>query len=282
MLERLLVQHSHFNPNRRNRNIGTSKAGHGQNNRLVIPSAWADSRMFYEKLVNPVEVSVIVHSLELAILVEPTLPGYIHSCTVDDIVRMIGMIPTVHFENIKLVVLRQPRRKENILSSCWGRLVYWSEIGRHSGPTIFLEAQNLGRPLRRAASLQPDEALELERLRDDGHRIVFDKRRHQIMSSPDSVRNTQLYRTFPHEVGHYVDYLESVEIPARDCDEREKLSDRYWTKTSHDKEAFAHRYADEFRSSKRAEGLIPFDRIIDEENMKRQGLDPTWFTVAEA
>jgi hypothetical protein len=43
-------------PTRRNRNIGTSKQGHGQDNRMVIPSRWPDDRVYFEVLRNPVPV----------------------------------------------------------------------------------------------------------------------------------------------------------------------------------------------------------------------------------
>ncbi|MDJ0797430.1 MAG: hypothetical protein QNJ51_11470 [Calothrix sp. MO_167.B12] len=46
---------------------------------------------------------------------------------------------------------------------------------------------------------------ELERLREDGHRTATDKRHYLISSTLDSIRNTQLYRTLHHEIGHYVD-----------------------------------------------------------------------------
>ena len=45
-----------WNPSRRNRNIGTAKSGHGQNNRLVIPARWSDDRVFWEKLRDPIAV----------------------------------------------------------------------------------------------------------------------------------------------------------------------------------------------------------------------------------
>jgi len=48
---------SGYDARRRNRNIGTDKSGHGQNNRFKIAHAWADDRMFYEKLENPVKLA---------------------------------------------------------------------------------------------------------------------------------------------------------------------------------------------------------------------------------
>jgi hypothetical protein len=40
------------NPTRRNRNIGTKKQGHGQNNKLTISSPYGDLKSFYEKLTD--------------------------------------------------------------------------------------------------------------------------------------------------------------------------------------------------------------------------------------
>lgn len=67
-----------YNPIRRNRNIGSPKAGRGQNNRLVIPASWTDNRLFYEKLVKPVKVCITISSTTLNIFVEPTLSGFAH------------------------------------------------------------------------------------------------------------------------------------------------------------------------------------------------------------
>ena len=163
------VKRPGYNPVRRNRNIGTALAGRGQNNRLVIPAAWADDRIFYEKLVHPVDVAVTARSVPLHILVESPFAGFAHACTVDNIVHLLQFVPVEHFQAIRLLVLRQPKRKERILSPVWGRLVYWSEIGAHSGPAIYLEAQNVQRTRKWGKSLDPDGAAELDRMREDGH-----------------------------------------------------------------------------------------------------------------
>jgi hypothetical protein len=274
------MQRPGYNPTRRNRNIGTDKAGYGQNNRLVIPEAWADDRLFYEKLVDPIEIEVPVRSVSVHIIVEPPQTGFVHACTIDDIVHVMRMIPVEHFAPIKVIVLRQPKRKERILSPVWGRLVYWSNIGVHSGPTIYLESQDIARAKKWTTSLDPDGARELERLLDDGHSVRFNRRHHLIASTPDSVRKTQLYRTLPHEIGHYVDYLRSVEEPSRDdYDRHYELSKLYWKKPPQEREAFAHRYADEFRARMTREGRLPFERIVDEAAMRRQGLLPEWFLL---
>lgn len=46
-----------WNPTKRNRNIGTKKQGHGRDNRLVIPQAWPEDRIFWEVLRSPVLVT---------------------------------------------------------------------------------------------------------------------------------------------------------------------------------------------------------------------------------
>ncbi len=97
------MKHPSYNPIRRNRNIGTVKSGHGQNNRLVIPWAWNDDRIFYERLVNPIEIPVTIGPASTHIIVEPPLPGFTHACTVDDILSVLQLIPAQHLDPIKLL-----------------------------------------------------------------------------------------------------------------------------------------------------------------------------------
>ncbi|MEO0842869.1 MAG: hypothetical protein AAF063_28735, partial [Cyanobacteria bacterium J06643_5] len=267
-----------YKPTRLNRNIGTKSAGYGQDNKLVIPWAWADNRIFYERLVDPVVVEIQVGSVSKHVIIEPTIKGFIHACTVDDIQRLLELIPVEHINDITAFVLRQPKRKEQILSSVWGRLVYSSDVCGFSGPTVYLEAQNFEQPLKWSKSLTPEGAKELERLREDGHVVVTDKRQHIINSTLDTIRNTQLYRTLPHEIGHYVDYLTKVEEPSKDnFDLWSVLNDKYHSRPSQERESFAHRYADEFRKQQIAIGAIPFERVFDDAKMRAVGLGPAWF-----
>ena len=268
-----------YNPTRRNRNIGTKHSGYSQDNKLVIPWAWADNRIFYERLVDPVVVEIQVGSVSKHVIIEPTLKGFTHACTVDDIQRLLELIPAEHINDITAFVLRQPKRKEQILSSVWGRLIYSSDLCGFSGPTVYLEAQNFEQPLKWSKSLTPEGAKELERLREDGHVVVTDKRQHIINSTLDTIRNTQLYRTLPHEIGHYVDYLTKVEEPSKDnFDLWSVLNDKYHSRPSQERESFAHRYADEFRKQQIARGTIPFERMFDDAKMRAVGLDPGWFS----
>ncbi|MEL6460284.1 MAG: hypothetical protein AAFQ91_18850, partial [Cyanobacteria bacterium J06621_15] len=134
-------------------------------------------------------------------------------------------------------------------------------------------------PLKWSKSLTPEGAKELERLREDGHVVVTDKRQHIINSTLDTIRNTQLYRTLPHEIGHYVDYLTKVEEPSKDnFDLWSVLNDKYHSRPSQERESFAHRYADEFRKQQISMGKIPFERMFDDSKMRAVGLDPGWFS----
>lgn len=159
-----------WNPSRRNRNIGTAKQGHGQDNRLVIPARWSDDRIFWEKLRDPVIVERSVNGRDVTILVEPVIEGFTHCCTPDDVLAMLRLLTGVDLGDLRLIVLRQPKRKEAIMSSVWGRLAYFAELGQLSGPAVYLEAQQIGRVLRRRRSMSVDEERELDRLIADGHR----------------------------------------------------------------------------------------------------------------
>lgn len=86
----------------------------------------------------------------------------------------------------------------------------------------------------------------------------------------DSIRNTQLYRTVIHEIGHFVDWRNSWGD--------EEAETAFDTKTSHDKEAFAHAYAERMGERLKRFGVIPFECIFDTERLRDAGLDPADFT----
>lgn len=262
-----------WNPIRRNRNIGTAKSGHGLANRLVIPERWRDSKKFWEKLRDPVAIEID----GFTIFVEPCLPGFVHAVTVGDIVRMLGLLSQEDLAGLRTVVLRQPTRKQRVLEAVWGRLLYFAEFGRTSGPAIVLEAQSVGSCIERPRSLSPDEAEEVERLRADGH-VVTCERQWKIQTSLVSTRATQLYRTLPHEVGHHVHYEREVtQSASNDLDRELELQALYFSKPEREREDFAHRYAREAMERLSAAGRAPFARIADETDLKRWRLDPAWF-----
>ena len=257
-------------PTRRNRNLGTSKSGHGLANRLVIPDSWNDPRVYWEKLRSPVTIELN----GFTIFVEPCSPGFVHAVTVDDVLRVVGLIPRRDIAQVRIVALRQPTRKQRILACVWGRLAYFAEFGPIRGPAVIIEAQPRDGSFDWSSSLTPDAAYELECLRADGHQVIRERRHWKIQSTLAAVRNTQLFRTLPHELGHYVQYDRNVRIPAQgDIDAETRLQDIYFAKPGREKEAFAHRYAREFYEKMAKQGKLPFDRLVDRVGMKRFGLD---------
>jgi len=248
---------------RRNRNIGTAKQGLGQDNRLVIP--WCGLKSYYENLTEYKIVLRSVHSRSLPFIVERTRADSCHACTIDDIARVLQHAPSSDFQGIDFIVLRQPKRKEEIINPVWGRIDFFAEIGAHQGRAIIIEALNPSKPIRWSKSLTPDGRQELERLRGDGHEIVTTRHDHKINMSLESTRATQLYRTLLHEIGHSVD-----------MDRDPVAFDR---KNSPEKESFAHQYADKLRDSLVRFGIIPFARIFDKKTMARDGLTISDFTV---
>ncbi len=263
-----------WDPTRRNRNLGTPKAGHGLANRMVIPESWNDFRAYWAKLTNAVELTLGGYTL----LVEPCPPGLVHAVSIDDVVRMVAHVPRTDVSRIKAVVLRAPSKKQLLLASVWGRLAYFADFGSVQGPAVILEAHPKGYCFELPLSLSPDEAEELERLRGDGHEITRTKRSWKIHTTVESVRSTQLFRTLPHEVGHYVQYDREVRQAAlRGERSAADLEDHYFTKPLREKEDFAHRYARELVEQLSRDGRVPFARLGDAARAKRFGLDPAWF-----
>jgi hypothetical protein len=244
---------------RRNRNIGTARSGRGQNNRLVIPTRWHPKwTPYYENLRNHRTVSRDIDGTPITFLVEKTRSGCYHACTIDDITHVMRFVPRSDLKGIELIVLRQPKRKEEVLHGAWGRWAPYVEIDDHKGSAIFLDAADTGRPLRWEKSLGPDRQKELERLQKDGHSVTITKRHHVLLRSLDSVRSTQLYRTLLHEIGHHVDYTQGP--------------GGFWRKPSSERERFAHRYADELRARLEKNGVIPFRRMLSARRLEADDL----------
>ncbi len=168
------------NNTRRNRNIGTAKQGHGQNNKFEIPTHdYPNGVVFhFEDLKNYRSVERVVNSYSITFLIEETRDDCVHACTIDDIAHVLQNVPVTDLEGISLFVLRQPKRKEEIINPAWGRYVQYAVIGEFSGSAIFIEAVELSEPMRWSKSLSPDLQAELERLKNDGHSVTTTKRHH--------------------------------------------------------------------------------------------------------
>ncbi len=248
-----------WNPTRRNRNAGTKANGLGRDNDFDIPYLRNRNTAYFEQLVNPVVVRRTAGARELVFIVEPVRPGYAYPCTIDDIVAVLAQVPAAHLNLVDVVVLRQPTRKQEVHAPVWGRAVWNFEGNGFDGPAIVLEARSLA-PYRWGKHVDPESARELVRLREDGHEIIHTRRGIEFRPTPASLRNTVLFRTLLHELGHHVDY-------------RLREDDGYYLRTLSAREDFAHRYASE------AQGRLQrFAPLVDPERIAAEGLQAAWFT----
>lgn len=188
-----------YNQTRRNRNIGTSKQGHGQSNKLVIPWPGSVMKSFYERLSKYSKTVRAIDGKEYVFVVEETRENSGHACSISDFVRILEHVPAEDLDGLNLFVFRQPKRKEQILSSVWGRLIYSYEFEKQTGPAIIIEATDLDKTLKWSKHIDADSQRELDRLIEDGHAFRDTGRYHETKYKLEAVRNTQLYRTLPHD-----------------------------------------------------------------------------------
>lgn len=95
--------------------------------------------------------------------------------------------------------------------------------------------------------------------------MIRTKRGYKFTPTLETVRAKQLYRTLLHEIGHHVDYT----INSKTID----------NKTSKDKEVFAHSYAVKMKEKLTQQGVIPFNRLVDLEQIEKDGLDVNDFLL---
>jgi hypothetical protein len=205
-------------------------------------------------------IDKVINGHLFTFIVEETRSSSVHACSVSDVEYMISHIPASDYGELKLIVFRQPKRKEEIISPVWGRMIYAYGFENELFPAVILEAVDYKSKIRWSKSLTPDNQAEFERLKADGHRFIADKRSYTARLDINSVRNTQLYRTLLHEFGHYVHYLEVVERPGNEeehIDEWIKRHDAFLKIPVAEKERFAHRYASLLSAKLKEQGRIP-------------------------
>ncbi|WP_346912378.1 hypothetical protein [uncultured Roseibium sp.] len=247
-----------WKPERRNRNIGTAASGHGQSNRMRIPESRQDSSgnwsSYYERIRPDFVKDYRIGDDTIKILYEKPRDGFSSGCSPEDVVHLLSMLPDDEHRFLDYVVFRQPTRKQCQQHPVWGRLIYQADIGNLFGSAIFLEAQELGSKMRWSHKLDIEDKAEFERLNEDGH--VFEKtKRHSISQLTETaLRNTVLYRTLLHELGHWQHYENDV-LAQEDMD---LAADLYFAKPSVEKEQYAHGYAEKWAKTLRSKNLIPF------------------------
>lgn len=248
------------NPTRRNRNIGTENQGFGQNNKMKIATRHGELKSFYERIENYQKESRIINGHEFLFITEQTRENSVHPCSINDIEKLIQNISAEDYGELKFIVRRQPKRKEEIISPVWGRLIYSYEFENNYYPAIILDAIDLTKKFKWTKKQSIEDQKEFERLKNDGHIFEENKREFITEFTFEKSRNTQLYRTLIHEFGHYVHYLNSTIVSDEESyDEKERLEEIYFSLSKSDKEKFAHKYADELKIKLETQKIIPFE-----------------------
>ena len=257
-----------YNPTRRNRNIGTTKQGHGRDNRLVIPDVSNGERGWEEELGRHQRILKHVKGRQILFIVDKNNNGCVHACSIADILHVLEYLPSQDWTGVNTFFLRQSTRKQRLLKPVWGKLLYHANVSRfgqdsrQTGPAVILEAFGLNEIIKWPTSLRPQDQQELTRLSNDGHLISRKGRHHIIHTTESSVRATQLYRTLLHEIGHWIHYVENVVKPSElGVDDQQSLASVYFGRTVDEREAFAHSYAEKNRLHLEKFGIIPFNRI---------------------
>lgn len=230
---------------------------------MVIPNSRLDKyglNTWYEERLEPTLTEEHhIGGNSITVLFEAPYEGFTYGCSPKDVIHMLSLLPTNDWDMIELVIFRQPKRKQIQQNPVWGRMMYCASIGKRLGAAIYLEAQEIGAQMKWSRKLCLEDQLELERLKKDGHEFDENRREFIFTLSQESIRNTLLYRTFLHEIGHWVQYeretLDDATALSENCD---VAYDLYFARPKIERESFAHRYAEQVGERLRGEGLIPF------------------------
>lgn len=252
-----------WRPERRNRRIGTKASGFSKSNDMRIPESWLDKHgncsLYYERLETPRVESVQFGECKMKVLYEPPRDGFSYGCSPADVVKLLTIISKLVPALPDIVAFRQPTRKQHQQNPVWGRFLYFAEFAEHHGTAIVLDAQELGAPLKWSKRMTLEDRAEYERLFRDGHVFVETKRYQVAELTEEAVRNTNLYRTVLHELGHLADYHQKVLNNQTALDRDQDVADSlYFSRPTSEREAFAHRLAEELKETLLESGAIPF------------------------
>ena len=258
-----------WRPERRIRNIGKSWSGFSKSNDMRVPESWQDKHgnysMFFERLDSPTEQNTTIGVFDLKVLYEEPREGFSYGCTPSDVIKVLSLAVGLSSSLPTIIAFRQPTRKQQKQRPVWGRFLYFAEFGKHEGTAIILEAQELGASLKWPERMTLEDRAEYERLVADGHSFVETKRHFEATLTEQAVRNTMLYRTLFHELGHLAHYYQDVFFSHTALDSDQNTAhDLYFSKPSSEREAFAHAFAEKIGQSLRHAGEIPLDPEIIE------------------
>ncbi len=252
-----------WRPERRNRKIGTKSSGYSKPNDMRIPESWQDKHgncsLYYERLELTHVEEVSIGRFKIRILYERPHDGFTYGCSPTDIIKLLELVSGSVLDMPEIIAFRQPTRKQSQQFPVWGRFLYFAEFGREQGTAIVLESQQLGASLKLAKNMSLERRAEYERLIADRHCFAETKRHFEAQLDEDGIRNTILYRTLLHELGHLADYHQKVlcEQTALDPDQG-VAAELYFSRSTSEREVFAHRFAEGLSQSLKDEGEVPF------------------------
>ena len=99
-----------------------------QNNWLRIPDPYGTISLHWERVGKAKLVTRMIWGRTISFYVQPTRADCVHACTVDDITRLLSLVPRTDCQGLDVFVLRQSTRKEGLLKSVWGRLAYEADL----------------------------------------------------------------------------------------------------------------------------------------------------------
>ncbi|WP_170431801.1 hypothetical protein [Ruegeria arenilitoris] len=255
--------HGVWRPERRNRKIGTKSSGFSKSNDMRIPESWLDKygncSLYYERLERPEVEQVAIAGRQLTLLYEAPHNGFSFGCSPSDVIKMLASLSKLVPALPSIIAFRQPTRKQRQQNPVWGRFLYFAEFGGYCGTAIVLEAQELGAPLKWSKRMTLEDRAEYDLLIRDGHPFLETKRYYVAELTEEAVRNTKLYRTFLHELGHLADFHQKVLDNRTALDPDQDVADSlYFSRPTSEREAFAHRFAEELRETLLENCAIPF------------------------
>ncbi|MEM6890148.1 MAG: hypothetical protein AAF636_18735 [Pseudomonadota bacterium] len=252
-----------WRPERRNRNIGTKSSGYSKSNDMRIPESWLDKygncSLFWSRVELDYVQEVSIGNFRVKILYDKPHEGCSYGCSPADAVKLLNLVAGSVPAMPDIIAFRQPTRKQRQQSPVWGRFLYLAEFGKYEGTAIVLESQELGASLKRCKNMTLEDRAEYDRLRDDGHSFVETKRHYEAFLTEEGIRNTKLYRTLLHELGHFVEYYQKVLFKETALDPDQDVAEElYFSGPTSEREVFAHRFAGNISRSLIADGKIPF------------------------
>ena len=108
-------------PERRSRKIGTAASGHGRDNRMVVPERYHDGLRFYERLGSHTAIEEHLHGHPVTLLAERARTGCTFGCSPRDVLHLLSNLPASDVAGLRLIVMQQPTRKQEMLRPVWGR-----------------------------------------------------------------------------------------------------------------------------------------------------------------